>query len=70
MNDNKSLQNKNKPSSNIELRSFLIVVIMLCSLLIVSGMLSYVIPQGSFAADENGVITFTPKILSSWTPFF
>ena len=61
MNDNKTLQkqmkhDENKPSSNIGLRSFLVVVIMLCSLLLVSGMLSYIIPQGSFTADENGVI--------------
>lgn len=27
-------------------------------------------PENFPGADENGVITFTPKILSSWTPFF
>lgn len=61
MNDNKTLQKqeetvKNKPSSNIGLRSFLIVVIMLSTLLLVSGVLSYIIPQGSFETDSEGVI--------------
>ena len=62
MNDNKTLHNRQikpqekKPTSDISLRSFLTVVIILVSLLAVSGMLSYLIPQGSFSYDENGVI--------------
>ena len=61
MNDNQSLQNqhntaKEKPSSNIGLRSFITVIIILCSLLAISGALSYIIPQGSFEVDEAGVI--------------
>ena len=45
------------------MKSFLTVVIILSSLLIISGILSYVIPQGSFQRDENDVIitdSFTP----------
>ena len=58
MNDNNSLQNNknNSASANIGLRSFLTVVIILVSLLAISGILSYVIPQGEFALDENGII--------------
>ena len=61
MNDNQSLQNtakstQSKLSSNIGFRSFLTVVILLCSLLAISGALSYFIPQGSFETDESGVI--------------
>ena len=61
MNDNNGVQTcektaKNKPSANIGLRSFLVVVIMLCSLLLISGILSYIIPQGSFKTDEEGII--------------
>ena len=59
MNDNKSLQNtekNNQASANIGLRSFITVVIILVSLLAISGILSYVIPQGEFSLDENGVI--------------
>ena len=67
MEDNKSLQTprkraENSTSANIGLKSFLTVVIILTSLLVLSGILSYVIPQGSFQLDENGVIltdTFT-----------
>ena len=69
MNDNKALQNppnskaNNGASANIGLRSFVTVMIILFSLLIISGVLSYVIPQGSFEVDENGTIitdSFTP----------
>ena len=59
MNDNKSLQNTentNAATANIGLRSFLTVVIILVSLLFISGALSYLIPQGDFSLDENGVI--------------
>ncbi|MBR5140512.1 MAG: YfcC family protein [Clostridia bacterium] len=59
MTDNKELQHtqtSQKPSSNIEFRSLIIVVIILSSLLIISGILSYIIPQGSFSLDDSGVI--------------
>lgn len=59
MNDNKGLYNTEKnaiATSNIGLRSFLTVVIILVSLLFISGVLSYLIPQGDFTLDENGVI--------------
>lgn len=59
MNDNKDLQNSeknNSASANIGLRSFLTVVIILVSLLAVSGILSYIIPQGEFTLDEDGII--------------
>ena len=61
MKDNKSLQNskktaENSTSANIGLKSFLTVVIILSTLLIISGILSYIIPQGSFERDENDVI--------------
>lgn len=59
MNDNKDLQNvkkNNSTSANIGLRSFLTVVIILVSLLAISGILSYIIPQGEFTLDEDGII--------------
>ena len=59
MNDNKSLQiteKSDKSSANIGLRSFLTVVIILVSLLAISGILSYVIPQGEFSLDDDGII--------------
>lgn len=58
MNDHKDLQHSqaSQSSASIGLRSFLTVVLILTSLLVVSGMLSYIIPQGSFALDESGVI--------------
>ncbi len=58
MNDNNNLQNpaKNKPTAQIGLRSFLTVVIILCTMLIISGILSYIIPQGQFEVDDEGVI--------------
>ena len=47
---------KNKSFSNIGLKSFLTVVIILTSVLIISGALSYFIPQGSFERDGTGAI--------------
>ncbi len=47
---------KEKAFSNIGLRSFLTVVILLVSVLIISGALSYFIPQGSFERTEDGAI--------------
>jgi uncharacterized ion transporter superfamily protein YfcC len=59
MTDNKELQHNHtsqKSSANIEFRSLVTVVIILSSLLFISGALSYIIPQGSFLLDESGVI--------------
>ena len=53
-NSQKSIENST--SANIGLRSFLTVVIILSTLLIISGILSYLIPQGTFLRDENDVI--------------
>lgn len=47
---------KNKSFSNIGLKSFLTVVIILTTVLIISGALSYFIPQGSFERDDTGAI--------------
>ena len=53
---NKATQPKEKAFSSIGLRSFITVVLILTVVLIVAGSLSYLIPQGSFLRDENGVI--------------
>lgn len=45
-----------KAFSNIGLRSFLTVVCLLLGVLLVSGILSYFIPQGAFERDEAGLI--------------
>ncbi len=47
---------KEKSFSNIGLRSFIIVICLLTAIIIISGALSYFVPQGSFQYDENGVI--------------
>ena len=47
---------KEKAFSNIGIRSFLTVVILLTSVLIISGALSYFVPQGSFDRTEDGAI--------------
>ncbi len=47
---------KEEAFSGINLRSFLTVVLVLCLILALCGSLSYIIPQGSFARDEAGVI--------------
>lgn len=52
----KNKKTANSTSSNIEFGSFITVVIILLSLLILAGTLSYFIPQGTLKLDENGVI--------------
>ena len=47
---------KEKAFSNISLKSFVTVVVVLLAILALVAALSYVIPQGSFARDEEGVI--------------
>lgn len=49
-------QTKEKSFSNISTRSFIFVVCLLAFILVFSGVLSYVIPQGSFLRDESGAI--------------
>ena len=57
MNSNKTdTAKKEKAFSNIGLQSFLTVVIILVSILILSGALSYFVPQGSFERNEDGAI--------------
>lgn len=52
----KELQSKNAASASIGLHSFITVVILLSTLLFISGALSYLIPQGHFERDESGAI--------------
>lgn len=47
---------KEQAFSNISTRSFVTVVILLTVVLLVSGALSYFIPQGAFLRDEQGVL--------------
>ena len=49
-------EKKEKAFSSIGLRSFLTVVIILTAVIIISGALSYFIPQGEFQRDEAGAI--------------
>lgn len=48
--------NKEKAFSSINRRSFITVVLLLATVLILSGALSYIIPRGSYQYDENGMI--------------
>ena len=56
--ENTAVENrkKQKAFSNISLKSFLLVVGILSGILIISGILSYIIPQGSFERTETGMI--------------
>lgn len=49
-------QEKEKSFSSINTKSFLVVVILLAVIIAISGILSCVIPQGSFERDEQGQI--------------
>ena len=49
-------EKKEEAFAGISLRSFLTVVLVLCSILLLCGVLSYVIPQGSYERDAQGVI--------------
>ena len=53
---NKDNEKREKAFSSIGLRSFLTVVIILTAVIIVSGALSYFIPQGEFQRDDTGAI--------------
>lgn len=52
----KEPQTQQKAFSNISTRAFLTVVVVLLAVLITCGILSYLIPQGSFLRDDNGTI--------------
>ncbi len=62
MQEDVTVKNKEKSFSNINLYSFITVVIILCAVLITAGALSYFVPQGSFERNEAGEI-----ILGSFT---
>lgn len=49
-------EQKEKAFSTINARAFITVVAILVSILLLSGALSYVIPQGAYERDENGTI--------------
>lgn len=51
-----STQSKEKLQSAIGLKSFLVITAMLTAILIVAGILSYIIPQGSFYYTDDGKI--------------
>ena len=53
---------KEKSFSNINTKSFITVMIILTVVIIFSGVLSYIIPRGSYLRDEDGAI-----ILDSYT---
>lgn len=51
------VKNTNSSSSpEIGFRSFIVVAVILVSLLLLSGLLSYVIPQGAYERDQSGMI--------------
>ncbi len=54
--EEKTTKIREKASSNISVRSFLMVAVILLAILAFCGSLSYFIPQGSFATDESGNI--------------
>lgn len=54
--EHKTPVEKEKAFSNISLKSFVTVVLVLLAILALVSALSYVVPQGSFARDEEGVI--------------
>ena len=56
LNEKKAVSHEDKPMTNIGVRSFVTVVLILIGVLIFSGVLSYMIPQGTFERDENEVI--------------
>ena len=57
---------KEKAQSTIGLKSFLVITAMLSAILILAGVLSYFIPQGTFEYTEDGKIiagTFQPGVI-------
>lgn len=70
---NNTIDKKNeKAFSGISVKSFITVMLVLCAILILCGSLSYVIPQGSFERDADGVIitgTYVEKEISGIAPW-
>ena len=58
-NKGKEKKNQDKSFSNIGVRSFITVVIILVSVILISGALSYFIPQGEFSRNEDGEDSFS-----------
>jgi len=54
--DAKAAAPKEQASSGISLRAFILVACVLLAILLLSGSLSYFIPQGEFLRDEGGNI--------------
>ncbi len=52
----KSDKTKEKAFASISAKSFITVVLVLCVLIAAAGVMSYIIPQGSFLRDDNGTI--------------
>lgn len=50
------IKNKEKSFSSISLKSFISVVIILLTIIAISGILTLIIPQGQFMRDDNGQI--------------
>lgn len=55
-NKDSQITEQNKSFSGIETRSFVVVVLILCAVLVFCGLLSYLIPQGQFERDADGAI--------------
>ena len=49
-------ENREQAFSTISRRSFFVVVALLVSILLFSWILTYIIPQGQYERDENGMI--------------
>ena len=65
-------KSENQSSMNISARVFLTVMAVLIAVLILSGALSYCIPQGSFLRDDDGIIlteTYEEGVVSGIAPW-
>ena len=68
----KEVKKESKSFSNIGLRSFVTVVLVLSAVLIFSGALSYFIPRGSFEYSDDGMIiegTYTEEGIKGIAPW-
>ncbi len=69
---NKTQKSGEQAFSSISARSFITVVLILSTIIFISGALSYIIPTGSFERDESGTIitgTYTEGEVSGITPW-
>ena len=55
-NESKTEKQSGTPTASIGVKSFITVVAILTAVIFVCGALSYIIPQGSFARDDDGAI--------------